>query len=125
MEAPAGVTTIWRILTRARVITPEPRKRPKRWWIRFEGDLPNECWQADFPPVTLPDGTDTQVLLRVDDHSPADQSPCAAADTSTGTDTNDAPWYLSFTVNRRGITISPGTLMTSGSVSTLVNPSHP
>ncbi len=69
MDAPPGVTTIWRILTRAGVITPEPRKRPKRSWIRFEADLPNECWQADFTHVALADGTDAEVLLWVYDHS--------------------------------------------------------
>jgi transposase InsO family protein len=69
MPTPPGVTTIWRILTRAGAITPEPRKRPKRSCIRFEADLPNECWQADFTHITLADGTDTEVLLFVDDHS--------------------------------------------------------
>ena len=69
MDAPPGVTTIWRILTRAGAITPEPRKRPKRSWIRFEADLPNECWQADFTHVPLADGSDAEVLLWVDDHS--------------------------------------------------------
>jgi transposase InsO family protein len=69
MPTPPGVTTIWRILTRAGVITPEPRKRPKRSWIRFEADLPNESWQADFTHVTLADGSDAEVLLWVDDHS--------------------------------------------------------
>jgi transposase InsO family protein len=69
MAAPPGVTTIWRILTRAGVITPEPRKRPKRSWIRFAADLPNECWQADFTHIALADATDTEVLLWVDDHS--------------------------------------------------------
>ena len=69
MPTPPGVTTIWRILTRAGVITPEPRKRPKRSWIRFEADLPNECWQADFTHVRLADGTDAEVLLFLDDHS--------------------------------------------------------
>ena len=69
MDSPPGVTTIWRILTRAGVITPEPRKRPKRSWIRFEADLPNECWQADFTHVRLAGGRDAEVLLWVDDHS--------------------------------------------------------
>ena len=69
MPTPPGVTTIWRILTRAGVITPEPRKRPKRSWIRFEADLPNECWQADFTHVRLADGTDAEVLIFLDDHS--------------------------------------------------------
>jgi transposase InsO family protein len=68
-DTPPGVTTIWRILTRAGVITPEPRKRPKRSWIRFEADLPNECWQADFTHVRLATGRDAEVLLWVDDHS--------------------------------------------------------
>jgi transposase InsO family protein len=69
MVTPPGVTTIWRILTRAGAITPEPRKRPKRSWIRFEADLPNECWQADFTHVRLATGRDAEVLLWVDDHS--------------------------------------------------------
>jgi transposase InsO family protein len=69
MDTPPGVTTIWRILTRAGLIVPEPRKRPKRSWVRFVADLPNECWQADFTHVTLADGTDAEVLLFLDDHS--------------------------------------------------------
>ncbi|MCX6432917.1 MAG: IS481 family transposase [Actinobacteria bacterium] len=69
LDTPPGVTTIWRILTRAGVITPEPRKRPKRSWIRFEAHLPNECWQADFTHVRLATGRDAEVLLWVDDHS--------------------------------------------------------
>jgi transposase InsO family protein len=69
LETPPGVTTIWRILTRAGVVTPEPRKRPKQSWIRFEADLPNQCWQADFTHVALADSIDTEVLLFIDDHS--------------------------------------------------------
>jgi transposase InsO family protein len=69
VDRPPGVTTIWRILTRAGLITPEPRKRPKRSCIRFEADLPNECWQADFTHITLANGTNTEVLLFLDDHS--------------------------------------------------------
>lgn len=69
MDHPPSVTTIWRILTRAGAITPEPRKRPKRTWLRFEADLPNQCWQADFTHWALRDGTDAQILLWLDDHS--------------------------------------------------------
>lgn len=64
-----SVTTIWRILTRAGAITPEPRKRPKRSWIRFQADLPNECWQADFTHWALSDGSDTEILIWLDDHA--------------------------------------------------------
>ena len=67
-HAPAP-STIWAILTRAGLVTPEPRKRPKRAWIRFEADLPNECWQADFTHWALADGTDVEILIWLDDHS--------------------------------------------------------
>ena len=63
------MTTIWRILTRAGLVTPEPRKRPKRSYLRFEADLPNEYWQADFTHWPLADGTDTEILTFLDDHS--------------------------------------------------------
>ena len=69
MDTPPGVTTIWRILTRAGAITPEPRKRPKRSYVRFQADLPNQCWQSDFTHWPLADGTDAEILLWVDDHS--------------------------------------------------------
>ena len=69
MATPPGVTTILRILARSGAITPQPRKRPKRSWIRFEADLPNECWQADFTHIRLATGRDAEVLLWVDDHS--------------------------------------------------------
>ncbi|MBO1031340.1 IS481 family transposase [Tessaracoccus sp. SD287] len=66
--APA-VSTIWRMLTRAGLVTPQPRKRPRSSYTRFQADLPNECWQADFTHWPLADGTDTNILLWVDDHS--------------------------------------------------------
>ena len=68
LPAPS-VTTIWRILTRAGVVVPEPRKRPRRSYIRFEADLPNECWQADFTHWPLADRTGTEILTFLDDHS--------------------------------------------------------
>lgn len=64
-----ATSTIAAILTRAGLVTPAPRKRPKRAWLRFEADLPNECWQADFTHWPLADGTDTEILLWLDDHS--------------------------------------------------------
>lgn len=64
-----SLATIWRICSRAGLITPEPRKRPKRSYTRFQADLPNECWQADFTHVPLANGTDVEVLCFIDDHS--------------------------------------------------------
>jgi transposase InsO family protein len=66
--------TIHRILCRAGAIVPEPAKRPKSSYIRFEATLPNECWQADFTHyrLTNPDGTPgpaVEVLSWLDDCS--------------------------------------------------------
>jgi transposase len=50
--------TISRHLTRAGLITPEPKKKPKSSYIRFQAALPNETWQSDFTHYRLADGTD-------------------------------------------------------------------
>ncbi len=42
-----SVATISRHLTRAGLITPQPKKRPKSSYIRFQAALPNETWQSD------------------------------------------------------------------------------
>ena len=64
-----SVTTIWRILTRHGLVTAEPRKRPKRSYLRFEADLASECWQSDVTHWPLADGTDVEILTFLDDHS--------------------------------------------------------
>ena len=38
-------------------------------YIRFQADLPNECWQADFTHWRLADGCDVEILCWIDDHS--------------------------------------------------------
>ena len=48
--------TINRILTRAGTVTPDPSKRPKSSYLRFEAALPNECWQSDVTHYRLTDG---------------------------------------------------------------------
>lgn len=59
--------TIWRTLKRAGLITPEPKKRPRSSYIRFEADLPNQCWQSDFTHYRLAGGADAQILTWLDD----------------------------------------------------------
>lgn len=59
--------TIWRTLRRAALIELEPKKRPKASYIRFEADLPNQCWQSDFTHYRLLDGTNTEILTWLDD----------------------------------------------------------
>jgi transposase len=43
-----SVSTIWRILRREGLVTPQPQKRPHSSLIRFEAELPNEMWQTDI-----------------------------------------------------------------------------
>ena len=38
-------------------------------YIRFEADLPNETWQADFTHWRLADDTNVEILCFIDDHS--------------------------------------------------------
>jgi transposase InsO family protein len=66
---PPSVSTIWRILKRRGFITPEPHKRPKSSYIRFEATLPNETWQADVTFWELKDGTKVEILNLIDDFS--------------------------------------------------------
>ena len=68
IPAPA-CSTISRIITAAGLVTPEPKKRPKSSYIRFEANQPNETWQSDFTHWRLTDGTDIEILNWLDDHS--------------------------------------------------------
>ena len=69
MPSPPSVSTIWRILTRRGFVTPQPQKRPRSSWHRFEAEQPNERWQADTTHWQLADGTDVEILNLLDDHS--------------------------------------------------------
>jgi len=64
-----STSTIRRILHQAGLITPQPRKRPRSSYTRFEMAQPNEMWQSDFIHWQLADGTDVEVLNWLDDHS--------------------------------------------------------
>jgi transposase InsO family protein len=59
--------TISRHLTKAGLVTPEPKKRPKSSYIRFQAQMPNETWQSDFTHYRLADGTDVEILTWLDD----------------------------------------------------------
>jgi len=64
-----SVSTIRRILHAAGLVTPEPRKRPRSSWIRFEAAAPNELWQSDVTHWRLADGTEVEICSWLDDHS--------------------------------------------------------
>src|SRR3954469_19101405 len=67
--APPSVSTIWRILARRGFLTPQPQKRPRSSWHRFEAEQPNQRWQADTTHWRLADGTPVEILNLLDDHS--------------------------------------------------------
>ena len=69
VEKVPSVATIWRVLRRQGLITPQPHKRPRSSFKRFEAQLPNEMWQADATHWLLADGTDVEILNLIDDHS--------------------------------------------------------
>ena len=64
-----STSTIRRILHAAGLICPEPRKRPRSSYTRFEMAQPNEMWQSDFIHWRLADDTDVEILNWLDDHS--------------------------------------------------------
>jgi transposase InsO family protein len=59
--------TIWRTLKRHGLITPEPKKRPKSSYVRFEAALPNQCWQSDVTHYRLREGSTSEILTWLDD----------------------------------------------------------
>ena len=66
--------TISRYLSRHGLVVPEPKKKPKSSYIRFQAAMPNETWQSDFTHyrLTRPDGrpgADTEILTWLDDCS--------------------------------------------------------
>jgi transposase InsO family protein len=69
-----GRTTIFRYLQAHGLVVPEPKKKPKSSYIRFQAAMPNETWQSDFTHYRLcrPDGrpgADCEILTWLDDCS--------------------------------------------------------
>ena len=64
-----SIATIRRYLIAAGMITPNPRKRPRSSYIRFQAELPNQMWQSDMTHWSLHDRTDSEILTWLDDHA--------------------------------------------------------
>ena len=64
-----STSTIRRILHAAGLVVPEPRKRPRSSWMRFEAAAPNELWQSDVTHWRLADGTEVEIVSWLDDHA--------------------------------------------------------
>jgi transposase InsO family protein len=65
-------STISRYLTRAGLVVPEPKKRPKSSYTRFEAAMPNQTWQSDFTHYRLTHrdgrpGRDVEIISWLDD----------------------------------------------------------
>lgn len=70
LDAPIpSISTIWRVLRRRGFVTPQPHKRPRSSWIRFQAALPNELWQSDVTKWKLADDVDVEIITYLDDHS--------------------------------------------------------
>jgi transposase InsO family protein len=66
-----ALSTIHRVLRRRGFVTPQPQKRPRSSWIRFESALPNETWQSDMTHWHLDGGEPVEIINFIDDHSRA------------------------------------------------------
>jgi transposase InsO family protein len=64
-----SVSSVWRLLRRRGLVTPQPRKRPRSSFIRFEAALPNECWQSDMTHWALTGDRGAEIVNFIDDHS--------------------------------------------------------
>jgi transposase InsO family protein len=64
-----SLSTIWRILRREGLVSPQKQKRPRSSLIRFQAELPNEMWQADVTCWQLASGEVVEILNQIDDHS--------------------------------------------------------
>ncbi len=62
--------SVYRVLVRHGLIEPQPRKRPKDSYVRWERDAPMALWQMDLVGgIFLADGTEAKIVTGVDDHS--------------------------------------------------------
>jgi len=68
LRAPSS-STIRRVLHAAGLVVPEPHKRPRSSWRRFEAAMPNEVWQSDMTHWRLADGSEVEICSWLDDHS--------------------------------------------------------
>lgn len=66
---PPSRATLARIFTRNGVVIPEPSKKPRAAYHRFEYPDPNGCWQLDGTFYKLDNGTTRCILQVEDDHA--------------------------------------------------------
>lgn len=67
-EVPS-VATVYRVLVRRGMVVPQPDKRPRSSWTRFEWPKPNSAFQIDATQWMLADGEKVWIMDVLDDHS--------------------------------------------------------
>lgn len=100
--------TVWRILCRRGFVSPEPKKRPRASWRRFEAAAPNELWQIDGTDWALVDDTPVKIINVIDDHSRY----LPASHAASG-ETSEAAW-AAFSNGVREIGLPSGCLSDNG-----------
>lgn len=68
VELVPSVAGVHRVLVRRGLVVPQPKKRPKSSWNRFEAAAPNERWQIDAMDWVIGTGV-VRVFNIIDDHS--------------------------------------------------------
>ena len=62
--------SVYRVLVRHGLVDPQPRRRPKDSYVRWERDAPMALWQLDIVGgAFLAGGTEAKIVTGVDDHS--------------------------------------------------------
>lgn len=67
--APPAASTLARLFTRHGMVAPQPQKRPRSSYRRFEFAAVHECWQLDAFWWPLGDGSTACIYQVLDDHS--------------------------------------------------------
>jgi transposase InsO family protein len=68
-EQPPASRTIHRVLVRQQLVEPQPKKRPRSSYRRFEFPAPDDCWQIDAFDYRLAGGQEVVVFELKDDCS--------------------------------------------------------
>jgi len=138
---PPSRATLARIFTRAGMVTPQPRKRPRTSYHRFVYPFPNDCWQMDAFETRLADGSKAVVFQLTDDHArygiasraaAAEAGADAVAVVKAGIQAHGVPTRLltdngsAFNMSRRGQATALTTYLISLGVTAITGrPAHP
>jgi transposase InsO family protein len=86
-QDPPSVRTVHRVFVRHGLVEPQPQKRPRSSYRRFEAAAPNGMWQLDGMDWRLADGSVVTVIRVIDDHSRK-----VFRSLVTGTESGPAAW---------------------------------